>query len=84
MKTVWTRLEVKGSHSLGRYDVGKSLMLYLPLCLEWGSEYNDLIFWQEGKKVGMRSQIFAFASVYINRLMSEFVYPDPLVLTFLQ
>ena len=62
----------------------KSLMLYLPLCLEWVRNTNGLIFWQEGKKVGMRSQIFAFASVYINRLMSEFVYPDPLVLTFLQ
>jgi len=62
----------------------KSLTSYLPLCLEWVPDTNGLIFWQEGKKVGMRSQIFAFASVYIIRLMSEFVYPDSLVLTFLQ
>lgn len=62
----------------------KSPTSYLPLCLEWVPDTNGLIFWQEGKKVGMRSQIFAFASLYIIRLMSEFVYPDALVLTFLQ
>lgn len=36
---------------------------------------NELAFWQEGKKVGMRSQVFAFASMYTTRFMSEFVYP---------
>ena len=77
-------LEVKGSHSLGRHEVAEILDVIFSSVSRVGSWYKWIIFWQEGKKVGMRSQVFAFASVYIIRLMSEFVYPGPLVLTFLQ
>lgn len=47
------------------------------LCLEWVHDTNKLVCWQEGKKVGIRSQVFALAFRDIVRLMSEFAYISP-------